>query len=80
MGSISFADNHVGSIYFAVCCALQVLAIFAVILRLWSRRLQKASLQLNDYEILIAVVRGTLPSEGCTDARYRRCRLATWSS
>jgi hypothetical protein len=56
MGSLKFSDNRDGTIYFAVCCVVQFLAIVATVFRLWSRKLQKTSLQINDYAILCALV------------------------
>jgi hypothetical protein len=56
MGSVKFSDNRDGTIYFAVCCVIQFLAIVATVLRLWSRKIQRVTLQLNDYAILCALV------------------------
>ena len=49
-------DPGVAQIVISVVFAL--LAIIAVVLRIVSRRLSKVKLQLNDYLIIVALVRG----------------------
>jgi hypothetical protein len=53
----SFGENPQGLTYFAVGCVFQGIAILAIAARLWSRRIIRLSLQLNDYAILVALVR-----------------------
>ncbi|KAI0386908.1 hypothetical protein F5Y04DRAFT_73660 [Hypomontagnella monticulosa] len=54
--SYSFASNYEGVKYFIPSVVLQALALLAVICRLWSRRIQRVPLQVNDYAILIALM------------------------
>ena len=59
------ADNQVlGPTYYikhvAIISVFSGLAPVAVILRLWSRRIQNMSLQLSDYLIICGLVRMTL--------------------
>ena len=53
----SFGENRQGRTYFAVACVFQGIAVLAIAARLWSKRIVRLSLQLNDFAILIALVR-----------------------
>lgn len=52
----AFSHNVAGKRDVAVESVLILLVYLSTGLRLWSRRLQKSSLQINDYLILAAVV------------------------
>lgn len=61
------SDNQVlGASYYIkhviIISVFSGLASVAVIFRLWARRIQKMSLELNDYLIVFGLVRATLPS------------------
>ncbi|RWA05041.1 hypothetical protein EKO27_g10070 [Xylaria grammica] len=51
----TFAENPEGVNYFIACLVFEIPALIAVALRLWSRQILGASLQLNDYGILFAL-------------------------
>ena len=60
------SDNQVlGAAYYikhvAVISIFSALASVAVGLRIWARRIQRMSLELNDYFIMIGLVGATLP-------------------
>lgn len=61
------SDNQIlGASYYvkhaAIIAVFCGLASVAVIFRLWARRIQKMSLELNDYLIVFGLVSATLPS------------------
>ena len=49
------ADDSLGIAVIAISAVFAALAIFAVILRLWSRRIQRIVLQCDDYACLLAL-------------------------
>ena len=49
-------NDSLGIAVIAVTATFAALAVVAVILRLWSRRIQKTPLQWNDYTCLLALV------------------------
>ena len=49
----------------ALCSIFEVLAITALSLRIWSRRLKKTSMVFNDYAAFAAMVYGDVPQEKC---------------
>ncbi|KAI0410957.1 hypothetical protein F5X98DRAFT_384561 [Xylaria grammica] len=55
----TFAENPEGVNYFIACLVFEIPALIAVALRLWSRQILGASLQLNDYGILFALILAT---------------------
>ena len=55
MGALS-QTNPRGLTILIICSVFGGLAIFAVCLRLWSRKLKRQQLCLNDYSVLIALV------------------------
>jgi hypothetical protein len=54
--NFNWGDNPDGTRYFTVCAVFQVVAAIAVILRAYSRRTTKQSLQVNDYAIFASLV------------------------
>jgi hypothetical protein len=57
--------NSQGVMVVAVSAIFEAFAITAVALRMWSRRLKKASLAANDYAILLALVRQSAKCRQC---------------
>ena len=55
MGNLS-QNNPQGFTILITCSVFAGLAVIAVVLRLWSRKIRKAKLCLNDYAILVALV------------------------
>jgi len=56
MKLVSFSENPQGTLYLAICIAFQVLACFAIVLRFWSRAIQKITPQVSDWAIIAALV------------------------
>ena len=52
-----FGPSQGGVALLALCSIFELLAITAVGLRLWSRKIKKVGLFVNDYAILVALVR-----------------------
>ena len=57
MTSGSFSDDPTRVAHVAVIAVFSFLAVLAVILRLWARRIQRMHLDLSDYLIIVALVR-----------------------
>ena len=76
VGDDSFYIKHI-----ATLCVFSCLAISAVVLRFWSRRIQRLALEWSDFLILPGLVckAGHAPSYGVTDtarsARWERLAL-----
>lgn len=71
----SFRGNPEGVKLLAVVVVFLTLAIIAVALRVWARRIKRAALQLNDYYIFLALVLALLVSytNGYTDTSLALC-------
>ena len=58
-------NQSLGSSYYVehvtIISVFTVLASVAVVLRFWARKIQKMSLELNDFLIVLALVRASLP-------------------
>ena len=57
MSSGSFSDDPTRVAHVVVIAVFSFLAVLAVILRLWARRIQRMRLDLSDYLIIVALVR-----------------------
>jgi branched-subunit amino acid transport protein len=54
--------NPKGTEWIAVETPFLLLALVAVALRLWARKLKRRTLEFNDYAILVAIVRQFRPN------------------
>lgn len=59
-----FQTNPKGAEWIAIETPFLLLALAAVALRLWARKLKRRTLEFNDYAILVAIVRQFRQEEG----------------
>lgn len=64
----SLGSSKEGTSAAVVQIVFEVLAIIAIALRIWSRRLKRTSFVLNDYAAIVALVRESMsvPENGCS--------------